>query len=69
MGKNKKVIIVYRQRSSDGIFEVGETSSLIKEINRTAMIKGWCDSRICETWSEQSALRLVSALQLAEDKK
>ena len=59
--------IVYRRRDSDGRFEVGEIN-LPVEINRTGMDE-WCQSRICETWSEQGALRIVNALQKQENKK
>ena len=54
--------IVYRKRSSDGRYEIGETMLPIQEINRTG-IDGWCDSRICETWDELTALQIVTALQ------
>ena len=59
--------IVYRQ-TRDNFYEIGETSLPVKEVNRTGM-SGWCDSRICTTWSERDALRIVAALQAYEDSK
>ena len=50
---------VYRRRE-DGVYEVGTTSLRIQEINRTG-IKDWCDSRVCETWSEENAIEIVNA--------
>jgi hypothetical protein len=52
---------VYRRRK-DGIYEVGETNLDIVETNRTN-IEDWCDSRICETWAESMAIKIVKALQ------
>jgi len=54
-------MIVYRQRK-DGVFEIGETSLELTEVNRTNSSDPWCDRRICETWNERDALRIVNAL-------
>lgn len=42
-------------------YEIGRTSLPVKEINRTG-VPNWCDSRICETWSEATAIEIVEAL-------
>ena len=53
--------IVYRQRTKT-VFEVGEISLKVPNINRTGVLERWCDYRICETWGEDNALRIVKAL-------
>ena len=54
--------IVYRCRK-DKVYEIGETALPVTETRRDN-IEEWADRRICETWSESTALRIVNALQL-----
>ena len=57
--------IVYRRREKSIVYEIGQID-LPVETNRTG-VPDWCNCRICETWNERDALRIVNALQKVED--
>ncbi len=58
--------IVYRHSTvRPNEIEIGEMEMEVTDIRRDGA-DHWCDRRICKTWDEGTALRIVRALQKAE---